>query len=704
MDLQLFLIFGFGAPLAAALSAGLLIRSINRHDPGNERMQRIAALIRKGAMAFLRIEYSVLAGFVVVMFVILVVFLPRSGVATGVSFLAGAILSASAGWIGMRTATGAAVRTTQAATQSMAGALRVAFASGAVMGLTVVALGTLGVAALYYLFGGLDGQGPVAVESLFGFSLGASSIALFARVGGGIYTKAADVAGDLSGKVEAGIPEDDPRNPATIADSVGDNVGDVAGMGADLFESYVGSIISSIALGWALSASDAAALWRVEDSAFPGLQNSLVLFPLLLAGVGIVSSILGTLAVRTNDERKIQGALLRGLFVASGLVVLGATGLVSALGIPFAVLWCVLAGLTAGVAIGKLTEYYTSKDLAPARYIAQQSETGPATNIIAGLGSGMMSCGGPIIVICFAIYVSYEFAALYGIAIAAVGMLSTLGISLGVDAYGPVADNAGGIAEMSRCEPFVRRRTDALDAVGNTTAAMGKGFAIGSAALTALALFSTFRTTAEEAVDRAGGIDAFNLRYLDFNLNNPNVLLGLFLGGMLPFIFSALTMNAVGRSANKMIEEVRRQFRNIPGLMEGKAEPDSARCVAISTKSAIREMIAPGLLAVMAPIAIGYLLGIAGVGGLLAGALVTGVLLALMMANAGGVWDNAKKYIEEGHHGGKGSEPHKAAVIGDTVGDPFKDTSGPSLNILIKLMSIVSVIFAPLIVIWIRSG
>jgi len=702
MPEKLFWVLGLGAPALAALFAWLLVRQIDRAEAGTEKMRRIAAQIRSGAMAFLRVEYTALAAFVAAMFIVLTLFLPQGGLYIASSFLLGAVSSAAAGWIGMRTATNAAVRTTHAARTGLAPALRVAFSSGAVMGLTAVALGTAGISVLYYLFGGLSGQGAQASTYLFGFSLGASSIALFARVGGGIFTKAADVGQDLSGKVEAGIPEDDPRNPATIADNVGDNVGDVAGMGADLFESYVGSIISSVGLAWSLSLQDASGLWGVQAEAFEGLRNSLVLFPIILSGVGIVCSILGTFFVRTNDEKRIHHALFAGLLVASALVVLGTAGLIVWLKLPWSIFGAVVAGLVVGVAIGQATEYYTSKDRKPAQDIAQQATTGPATNIIAGLATGMLSCGIPILLICLGIYLSHRWAGLYGIAVAAVGMLSTLGISLGVDAYGPVADNAGGIAQMSGLEAEVRKRTDSLDAVGNTTAAVGKGFAIGSAALTALAFFHAFRTAARQAVEAAGGPGSFSPHQLSFDLDNPNVLIGLLLGGMLPFLFSALALRAVGRSANSMIEEVRHQFRTIPGLMEGKAEPDSARCVAIATKSALQQMVVPGLMAVLAPIAAGLVLGVSGLAGLLAGSLATAVVLALMMANAGGAWDNAKKFVEEGHLGGKGSEVHKATIIGDTVGDPFKDTAGPSLNILIKLMSIVAVIFVPLIVAWLR--
>ena len=571
---QLYWALGVAAPVAAGAFAFLLKQRIERSDPGTEKMQRIAAQIRQGAMAFLRVEYTALAGFTVAMFLALALLLPQDSVRTAVSFLLGAVSSGLAGWIGMRTATNAAVRTTSAARTGLAPALRIAFSSGAVMGLTCVALGTAGISLLYYAFGGLGEAGPRASSIIFGFSLGASSIALFARVGGGIYTKAADVGQDLSGKVEAGIPEDDPRNPATIADNVGDNVGDVAGMGADLFESYVGSIISSIGLGWALSASEAANHWGTSAVDFPALQNSLVLFPVLLAGVGIVSSILGTFFVRTDDEKKIHHALFMGLVIASVLVVAGGAALTWWMRVPWPVFWSVIAGLVIGVAIGQVTEYYTSKDKPPVQDIAQQANTGPATNIIAGLATGILSAGIPIVLICLGIFLSYEWAGLYGIAVAAVGMLSTLGISLGVDAYGPVADNAGGIAQMSALEPEVRKRTDSLDSVGNTTAALGKGFAIGSAVLTALAFFHAFRSSVNQGVEALGGAANFSSFHLTFDLDNPNVLIGLLLGGMLPFIFCALAMRAVGRSANSVIEEVRRQFRGIPGLMEGKAEPD----------------------------------------------------------------------------------------------------------------------------------
>jgi K(+)-stimulated pyrophosphate-energized sodium pump len=692
MDDVLYFVLGLGGPALAVFWALTLTRRINAADRGTDAMIRISDQIRAGAMAFLRTEYTYLAVFVVVVFVLLGVFIPDHGWGTAVSFAIGATASGVAGWIGMRTATAAAVRTTQAARTSLSSALTIAFSSGAVMGLTVVALGVAGITLLYVVFG----RTSVAADTIFGFSLGASSIALFARVGGGIFTKAADVGADLVGKVEAGIPEDDPRNPAVIADNVGDNVGDVAGMGADLFESYVGCIISSIVLAWAMT--EGVAGWDLGDQPWDEVRSSLTLFPVILAGLGIICSVAGTFVVRTENENKIHSALERGLLVASGLVLLGAFALVTIMGLPIQVLWAVVSGLVAGVLIGKVTHHYTAKESSPVRHIAQQSRTGPATTIIAGLGVGMMSCAAPVILICGAIYLSYDLAGLYGIAIAAVGMLSTLGISLGVDAYGPVADNAGGIAEMSHCPPEVRQRTDALDAVGNTTAAVGKGFAIGSAALTALAFFAAF----QQAFVKAAAGDVALLSRMSLELSNPKVLIGLLLGGTLPFVFSALTMNAVGRAANRMIEEVRRQFRTIPGLMEGKAEPDSETCVAIATSAAIREMIIPGLLAVVSPVAVGLLLGVSGLAGLLGGALVTGVLMAIMMANAGGAWDNAKKYIEDGHEGGKGSDTHKAAVIGDTVGDPFKDTSGPSLNILVKLMSVVAVIVVPIIVEWMR--
>ena len=649
---------------------------VRRQDHGNETMQTIAHHIQEGAMAFLGRQYRVLAVFVVAVAVLLG--LASRGQATshwliGASFVVGAFCSALAGYFGMRIATVANVRTTSAARVSLNRALRVAFSGGTVMGMSVVGLGVLGLSLLFLFYDRSFGAewGTVRVlQVLSGFSLGASSIALFARVGGGIYTKAADVGADLVGKVEAGIPEDDPRNPAVIADNVGDNVGDVAGMGADLFESYVGSIIGTMILATAF---------------LPGDLNA-VLLPLAVAGIGILVSIAGTFFVQVKEGGDPQAALNLGTFGA-GAIMVGATFFLVREMLPadkaLGVFYATVAGLAGGIAIGMLTEYYTAENRRPAHGIARASETGAATNIIAGLANGMLSTAAPIIVLGAVILIAYAASGLYGIGIAALGMLSTTGIQLAVDAYGPIADNAGGISEMSGLGPEVRSRTDKLDAVGNTTAAIGKGFAIGSAALTALAMFSAYQT-------------AVGLQKID--LLEPQVLVGVLLGAMLPFLFSSLAMNAVGRAAFAMIEEVRRQFREIPGLLAGEAKADYRRCVSISTAAAIKEMILPGVIAISAPVLVGFLGGTHMLGGLLAGVMAGGVLLALFQSNAGGAWDNAKKYIEAGHHGGKGSEAHKAAVVGDTVGDPFKDTSGPSLNILIKLMSVISVVIAPILI------
>jgi len=663
------LIVALAAGGAALLFATFTAVRVLRADPGNQRMRAIGDAIREGSGTFLRREYMVLAPFVIVVAAGLWALidwwtLDNTVPETAIAYLVGTVCSATAGFIGMSVAVRANVRTAAAAMHGLNPALRIAFSSGSVMGITVVGIGLLGVTILYTIF--------QDITVVAGFGFGASSIALFARVGGGIFTKAADVGSDLVGKIEAGIPEDDPRNPGVIADNVGDNVGDVAGMGADLFESYVSSIIAAIALATAGTAG-AAVAWDADKA----------VLPLMLAGAGIVAAILGTFVVRANEQAdfgQLLWSLRRGIFASAILLAVFALVVVLSLDMEIKWFWAIITGLAAGIIIGLSTEYYTSYDYKPTQMIAESSQTGAATVMISGIATGMISTVVPLVAVGFTMIIAFELADFYGVALAGVGLLSTLGITLATDAYGPVADNAGGIAEQAQLDPEVRERTDALDALGNTTAATGKGFAIGSAALTSLALLAAFAIAAEIKV---------------IDLLDHKTIVGVLFGAMLPFLFSAFTMKAVGRAAMSIVNEVRRQFREIPGLMEGTADPDYNECVDIATKGALKEMIIPGLMAVAAPLATGFILGVEALGGMLIGAVGSGFMLAIMMATAGGAWDNAKKYVELGHYGGKGSDAHKAAVEGDVVGDPFKDTSGPSLNILLKLMAIVSLVFAP---------
>ncbi len=659
------------AVIAGVVGLGFVVylaASVLKKNAGSEKIREITSAIEEGSLAFLKREYLTLVVFVIVVFVVLCV-VPDIGWKTGIAYLVGTITSGGAGYIGMRMGVKANGRTATAAQSGLNPALRVAFSSGAVMGTTVVALGILGLSIIYLIFGGND-----LVNIIVGFSFGASSIALFSRVGGGIFTKGADVGSDLVGKVEAGIPEDDPRNPGVIADNVGDNVGDIAGMGADLFESYAASIVATLVVAVA-----AGFAWN----------SDMAVLPFVIAAGGILAGIIGTFFVRTGEKagmKSLLWALRRGIYIASILVVVISGIVIWRLdGVDFGVFWAVVSGLVAGILIGLSVEYYTSYTYKPTQRIAESAETGTGTLIIKGFGTAMLSTLFPVLLVAVAIVISYRVADLYGIAIAALGMLSTLGITLATDAYGPVADNAGGIAEQAHLDPEVRERTDALDSLGNTTAATGKGFAIGSAALAALGMTAAFGETM-----RVQGYE------IAISLRDPIVIVGLFIGAMMVFIFSALTMDAVGKAAMGIVNEVRRQWREITGLMEGTAKPDYARCVDISTATALKAMILPGLLAVITPILVGLILGANALGGMLIGAIGAGFMMAVTMANAGGAWDNAKKWIETGKLGGKGSDAHKAAVVGDTVGDPFKDTSGPSLNILLKLMSIVAVVFAPI--------